>query len=139
MPSKRVPDHATPRAAGGGGPGLRRRPHAEGPRTHQIVVRLSAREYASIRAVTDSAGMVPGAWLGEVGVRVAAGKGDPIPSRWLDLVDELVICRRDIANVARLLRTGTAAEELTLVRRILARVDEVTDRAATAARAARPQ
>jgi hypothetical protein len=139
MSSDRAPDHATPRAAGSGGPGLRRRSHAEGPRTHQIVVRLSAREFASIRAVTDGAGMVPGAWLGELGVRVAAGKGNPIPPRWLDLVDILVTCRQDIARVARLLGAGPAAEELTMVRRILARVDEVTDRAATAARSTRPR
>lgn len=139
MPSERAPDNATPRAAGSGGPGLRRRPHAEGPRTHQIVVRLSAREYASIRAVTDGAGMVPGAWLGELGVRVAAGKGDPIPSRWLDLVEELVICRRDIAKVARLLNAGLDAKELVVVRRVLARVDEVTDMAARAARSTRPR
>jgi hypothetical protein len=83
--------------------------------------------------------MVPGAWLGELGVRVAAGKGNPIPPRWLDLVDILVTCRQDIARVDRLLGAGPAAEELTMVRRILARVDEVTDRAATAARSTRPR
>lgn len=139
MPSDRVPDHATPRVAGSGGPGLRRRSHAEGPRTHQIVVRLSAREFASIRAVTDDAGMAPGAWLGELGVRVAAGTADPIPPRWLDLVDDLVTCRQDLARVARLLSAVPVADDLAVVRRILARVDEVTDTAATAARSTRPR
>lgn len=139
MPSKRAPEHATPRVAGSGGPGLRRRRHAERPRTHQIVVRLWAMEFACIRAVTDDAGMVPGAWLGELGVRIAAGKGDPIPPRWLDLVDDLVTCRQDIVKVARLLSAGPDAGEFPVVRRILARVDELAEKAATAARSTRPR
>lgn len=121
---------------GSGGRGLRRRPHAEGPRTHQIVVRLSVAEFAAIRAVTDRAGIVPGAWLGELGVRVAGGTADPVPPRWLDLVEDLVRCRQDIAQVVRLLGAAGAADAA-LARRILARVDAITEAAARAARASR--
>ena len=136
MVSDSADERAAIPAAGSGGRGLRRRPHAEGPRTHQIVVRLSAAEFAAIRVVTDRAGVVPGAWLGELGVRVASGIADPIPPRWLDLVEDLVRCRQDIAKVVRLL--GAACEpDAALARRILARVDAITDTAAGAARSAR--
>ncbi|MFC4942061.1 hypothetical protein [Pseudonocardia sp. GCM10023141] len=97
---------------------------------------MSAAEFAAIRVVTDRAGVVPGAWLGELGVRVAGGTADPIPPRWLDLVEDLVRCRQDIAQVVRLL-SATGGDDAVRARRILARVDGITDAAAAAARSAR--
>ena len=136
MVSGSAHEHAALVPAGSGGRGLRRRPHAEGPRTHQIVVRLSADEFAAIRVVTDRAGVVPGAWLGELGVRVAGGVADPVPSRWLDLVEDLVRCRQDVVEVVRLLGAA-GGEDAATARRILARIDGITDAAAAAARSTR--
>ncbi len=46
-----------------------------GPRGVRVEVRFSAEEFASIGGAAADAGQRPASWLGEVGLRVAAGTG----------------------------------------------------------------
>lgn len=87
-------------------PGPNRRSRAVGGRPHQLTVTFSDAELAAVTEAAAGAGLAPGAWLGEAGVRAAreAVDGAELPSEWRSALGELMSARAELAENRRLLR-----------------------------------
>lgn len=110
--------------------GARTRGWAEdGPRSKQVLVRLSEEEWLAVAEVSERVGMRPAAWMGEVAVRYARGQVAPVPADMRDVVTEVIAQRPYLTSIGSLLNqiarvvhaTGAvpedASERLEVVRR----------------------
>jgi hypothetical protein len=134
--------------------GLTRRARAAGGRANQITVWLSDEERSAVEGAAERAGMAPGAWLGEFGVRAArldspvrvgagAGGGGAAALELMALQSELLQSRRVLTNIGGNLNdvarhansTGAlhaaTAQVQALVARVVTRVEDAVARVDT--------
>jgi len=134
--------------------GRTRRARAAGGRSNQMTVWLSDEEQSAVEGAAERAGMAPGAWLGEFGVRAArldspvrvgagAGGGGAVALELMALQAELLESRRVLTNIGGNLNdvarhansTGAlhaaTAEVQALVARVVTRVEDAVARVDT--------
>jgi hypothetical protein len=102
-----------------------------------VRVSVSAWELAQVTAGAGREGMAAAAWLGEIGVRAAARRGDTAAAAPGECMQELMVAHAGLMDLRRILRnvggnlndvarhansTGTLAAETGRVRDLVARV-----------------